>query len=53
MFMRKLAFVLFLALAMPVWAAQPVHARHAMVVTREPHATDAGVAVIAEARAAI
>src|SRR6266702_4699028 len=27
-------------------AVQPVHARHAMVVTREPHATDVGVAVL-------
>ena len=27
-------------------AVQPVHARHAMVVTREPHATDIGVAVL-------
>ncbi|MEN6534300.1 MAG: gamma-glutamyltransferase [Bryobacteraceae bacterium] len=27
-------------------AAQPVRARHAMVVTREPHATDAGVAAL-------
>jgi len=25
---------------------QPVHARHAMVVTREPHATDAGLATL-------
>src|SRR5512147_3236007 len=27
-------------------AAEPVRARHAMVVTREAHATDAGVAVL-------
>lgn len=27
-------------------AHQPVYARHAMVVTREPHATDAGLAVL-------
>jgi gamma-glutamyltranspeptidase/glutathione hydrolase len=27
-------------------AAQPVRARHAMVVTREPHATDTGVSVL-------
>src|SRR5436190_21034068 len=27
-------------------AVQPVHARHAMVVSREPHATDVGVAVL-------
>src|ERR1700727_1871150 len=43
--MRKLVLVLWLAV-LPVWAAQPVHARHAMVVTRETHATDAGVAVL-------
>jgi gamma-glutamyltranspeptidase/glutathione hydrolase len=29
-----------------VQARQPVRARHAMVVTREPHATDAGVTVL-------
>jgi len=44
--MRKLALGLGLAAALPMWAAQPVHARHAMVVTVEPHATDAGVAVL-------
>jgi gamma-glutamyltranspeptidase/glutathione hydrolase len=27
-------------------ASQPVHAKHAMVVTRESHATDAGVAIL-------
>jgi len=47
--MRKLAWGLWLSiavLALPVWAAQPVHARHAMVVAVEQHATDAGVAVL-------
>ncbi|HVN04862.1 MAG TPA: gamma-glutamyltransferase [Bryobacteraceae bacterium] len=44
--MRKLRWCLWLALAVPVWAAQPVHARHGMVVTVEPHATDAGLAVL-------
>ena len=44
--MRKLVQVSWLALAVPAWAAQPVHARHAMVVTAEQHATDAGVAVL-------
>ena len=47
--MRKLAWVSGLVLcvpALPAWAAQPVHARHAMVVTVEQHATDAGVAVL-------
>lgn len=44
--MRRLTGVLWLALALPVWAAQPTHARHAMVVTVEPHATDAGLAML-------
>src|SRR5579871_636873 len=44
--MRRFYSLLLLWLALPVWAAQPVHARHAMVVTREAHATDAGVAVL-------
>ncbi len=44
--MRKLLGVCWLAALAPVWAAQPVHARHAMVVTVEPHATDAGLAVL-------
>jgi len=44
--MRRWALLLGLAAALPAWAAQPVHARHAMVVTVEPHATDVGVAVL-------
>src|ERR1019366_3855439 len=47
--MRKLVWVSWLAMlatVVPTWAAQPVHARHAMVVTAEQHATDAGVAVL-------
>jgi gamma-glutamyltranspeptidase/glutathione hydrolase len=44
--MRKLVWVSWLSLVAPSWAAQPVHARHAMVVTVEQHATDAGVAVL-------
>ena len=32
--------------AAAAWARQPVRARHAMVVTREPHATDTGLAVL-------
>ncbi len=31
----------------PTWAAQPVRARHGMVVTRERHATEAGLQVLA------
>ncbi len=33
-------------LSLPLHAAQPVRARHAMVVTVEPHATDIGVDVL-------
>jgi gamma-glutamyltranspeptidase/glutathione hydrolase len=53
--MRKLVWVWWLALlalpgiavpALPAWAAQPVHARHAMVVTAEQYATGAGVAAL-------
>src|SRR5580700_258409 len=44
--MRKRVWVWCLAAASPAWAAQPVHARHAMAVTVEQHATDAGVAVL-------
>ena len=44
--MRKLVWLSGLALALPLCAAEPVHARHAMVVTAEPHATDVGVAVL-------
>src|SRR5579883_243068 len=46
---RTVALLLFLALlsaAPSLWAAQPVHARHGMVVTREPHATEVGVEVL-------
>jgi gamma-glutamyltranspeptidase/glutathione hydrolase len=42
---RILAFVL-IAAAVPVWGAQPVRAKHGMVVTRERHATEAGVQVL-------
>ena len=44
--MYRWALAWWAAVVAPVWAAQPVHARHAMVVTRETHATDAGVAVL-------
>jgi gamma-glutamyltranspeptidase/glutathione hydrolase len=44
--MRKRVWVWCLAAASPAWAAQPVHARHAMAVTVERHATDAGIAVL-------
>ncbi|MGA2133861.1 MAG: gamma-glutamyltransferase [Bryobacteraceae bacterium] len=44
--MRRLALAIGVTALAPAWAAQPVHARHAMVVTVEQHATDAGVAVL-------
>ena len=42
--MRRI--VLALSLSTILLARQPVHARHAMVVARETHATDAGEAVL-------
>ena len=39
------ALVLIAALA-PAWAAQPVRARHGMVVSRERHATAVGLEVL-------
>jgi gamma-glutamyltranspeptidase/glutathione hydrolase len=44
--MRRTLFVLLLAAVIPGWAAHPVRARHGMVVTVEPHATDVGVKVL-------
>jgi gamma-glutamyltranspeptidase/glutathione hydrolase len=44
--MRRTLALLVLAAAAPAWAAQPVRARHGMVVTRERHATEAGVKVL-------
>ena len=43
--MRRI-LLLLLAAAIPVLAAQPVRARHGMVVTRERHATAIGLAVL-------
>jgi gamma-glutamyltranspeptidase/glutathione hydrolase len=40
------AGILLIAAAIPMWAAQPVRARHGMVVTRERHATAAGLQVL-------
>jgi gamma-glutamyltranspeptidase / glutathione hydrolase len=44
--MRRTLSLLLLAASIPVWAAHPVRARHAMVVTVEPHATAVGVQVL-------
>ena len=44
--LRRLFALLALAAVCATAARQPVRARHAMVVTREPHATEAGLAVL-------
>ena len=44
--MRRCLTLLLISAAVPLWAAQPVRARHGMVVTRERHATQAGVQVL-------
>ena len=44
--MRRIQAVLLIAAAIPAWAAQPVRARHGMVVSRERHATHAGLQVL-------
>jgi gamma-glutamyltranspeptidase/glutathione hydrolase len=44
--MRRIAVFLLVAAAVPVWAAQPVRARHGMVVSRERHATQAGLQIL-------
>jgi gamma-glutamyltranspeptidase/glutathione hydrolase len=44
--MRRMLGLLLIASAIPVSAAQPVRARHGMVVTRESHATDVGLDVL-------
>ena len=41
--MRRIVVLLVLAAAVPGWSAQPVRARNGMVVTRERHATEAGL----------
>ena len=44
--MRRIAAYVLIAAALPAWAAQPVRARRGMVVTRERHATQAGLEVL-------
>ena len=44
--MRQTLALLLIAASVPVWAAQPVRARHGMVVSRERHATEAGLQVL-------
>ena len=44
--MRQTLTLLLIATCLPVWAAQPVRARHGMVVSRERHATETGLRVL-------
>ncbi len=44
--MRRILLLLLFAAGVAAWAAQPVRARHGMVVTREDHATEAGLQVL-------
>src|ERR1051325_1307076 len=44
--MRRTLALLLLAASLPSWSAQPVRARHGMVVSRERHATEAGLKVL-------
>jgi gamma-glutamyltranspeptidase/glutathione hydrolase len=44
--MRRTCTLLLMAAALPVWSAQPVRGRHGMVVTRENHATEAGLKIL-------
>jgi gamma-glutamyltranspeptidase/glutathione hydrolase len=44
--MRRTLPFFFLAAAIPLWAAHPVRAKHGMVVTVEPHATEVGLKVL-------
>jgi gamma-glutamyltranspeptidase/glutathione hydrolase len=44
--MRRIVVLLLMAAAIPAWSAQPVRARHGMVVTRERHATEAGLKIL-------
>jgi len=44
--MRRICSLILIAAAIPAWSAQPVRGRHGMVVTREAHATEAGLRVL-------
>ncbi len=44
--MKFRAVLVLAALCAGLFAREPVHGRHAMVVAQEPHATDVGVAVL-------
>lgn len=44
--MRRTLALLLVAATLPSWAVQPVRARHGMVVSREHHATEAGLKIL-------
>ena len=44
--MLRVSVLLLVAAALPSWAAQPVRARHGMVVARERHAAAAGLEIL-------
>ena len=44
--MRRIVALLLFAATLPAWSAQPVRAKRGMVVTRERHATEAGVKIL-------
>src|SRR5215469_5997584 len=44
--MLRISALLLIAAILPLWCAQPVRARHGMVVARERHATEAGLKVL-------
>ena len=44
--MRHTLALLLMAVSVPMWAAQPVRARHGMVVSHERHATETGLQVL-------
>src|SRR3974390_3100199 len=44
--MPRILALLLLAATVPAWSGQPVRAKHGMVVTRERHATEAGVRIL-------
>jgi gamma-glutamyltranspeptidase / glutathione hydrolase len=44
--MRRLVLLFAIASTLPLWSAQPVHAKNGMVVTVEPHATEVGVNIL-------
>src|SRR5690349_1367325 len=43
---RRITALVWIAASVGAWAAQPVRARHGMVVARERHATEAGLEIL-------